>query len=81
MLPDGQQLIFGRWAMRPEFAVVFAVMAVIGGATWLMSGTGILDGFSGMFLRVLLGFSLLFLGVRIFCSRKPGAPQEEAHTQ
>ncbi|BCS54680.1 hypothetical protein [Geobacter sp. SVR] len=58
--------------MQKELIAVFAVLVVIGILTWLLSGTGILDGFSGMFVRVLLGFSMLFLTVRICGCRRSG---------
>ena len=52
--------------MHKEFIVIAAVSVLILISTVLLSGTGVLAGFSGMFFRVLIGFALIFSAMQLF---------------
>jgi hypothetical protein len=52
------------------FIAIVSVAIVILLGTYLLSGTGLLGGIGGMFVRVLIGFALLFVSIQIAISRE-----------
>lgn len=56
----------GGYLMHKGFVAIAAVSVVILISTVLLSGTGILVGFSGMFFRVLIGFATVFCAMKVF---------------
>lgn len=53
--------------MKRVSIAIAAVIGVILLATYLLAGTGILSSSGGIFIRVLVGFTLLFVSVQIAC--------------
>lgn len=53
--------------MKKEYVAIITVVAAACSATWLLEGTGTLTGFTGVFLRVLIGYGALLLAMQLAC--------------
>jgi hypothetical protein len=54
--------------MLKVLIAIGSVAAFILLGTYLLSGTGLLGGIGGMFVRVLVGFAVLFVSIQIAIS-------------